>query len=87
MACTPVAGLAAAQRADVVHGFWADEPGAVAAGCAALTGVPSVVSLAGGELADLESIRYGVQRQLLGRLLVGVALVGGLAYRLAKSPD
>jgi glycosyltransferase involved in cell wall biosynthesis len=42
---------------DVVHAFWATPSGATAA--AAATGLPLVVSLAGGELAGIAAIGYG----------------------------
>jgi len=52
---------------DLVHGFWA-LPGGLAAVLAAMaTGSKSVVSLLGGEGADLPSIGYGNMRSLLPR--------------------
>ncbi|HET6317215.1 MAG TPA: glycosyltransferase, partial [Chloroflexota bacterium] len=59
---------------DVLHAFWADEPGWVGATVAARGRVPLVVSLAGGELANLPSIGYGLQRHWLPRLLMRRAL-------------
>ena len=44
---------------DVIHAFWAHEPGAVASIAGRLTGVPVVVTLMGGELAALPEISYG----------------------------
>lgn len=64
------------RRAQVAHGFWADEPAFLATLCRADGGPPVVASLAGGELAGLASIGYGVQRHILGKLLVGAALRG-----------
>ncbi len=51
---------------DVVHGFWADEPGWVAAWSGRRLGVPTIISLAGGELVGLPDIGYGLQ-SLTGR--------------------
>ena len=46
---------------DVLHAFWATEPGLLATVAGRLLGVPSIVSLAGGELAALPDIGYGDQ--------------------------
>ena len=43
-------------RLNLLHAFWAHEPGFVASVVADLTGVPCVVSLAGGELASLPEV-------------------------------
>lgn len=59
---------------DVVHGMWADEPGAVAVTAARLLRLRAVVSIMGGELADLAEIGYGVQGSLVGRAAVRHAL-------------
>ncbi len=42
---------------DVLHAFWAYEPGLIAALCPRL---PAVVSIAGGELVYLPELRYGL---------------------------
>ncbi len=44
---------------DVLHAFWAGEPGFVAALVGRALRIPTVVSLAGGELARLRDIGYG----------------------------
>ena len=46
---------------DVLHAFWVDEPGWVAAWVGRRLGVPVVLSLAGGELVRLPDIGYGLQ--------------------------
>jgi glycosyltransferase involved in cell wall biosynthesis len=46
-------------RPDVVHGLWANLPGLAAAMAARRFGVPSVVSVCGGELAAVPAIEYG----------------------------
>src|SRR5262249_55598045 len=48
-------------RFDVLHAFWVDEPGWVAAWAGWRLGVPVVLSLAGGELVRLPDIGYGLQ--------------------------
>ena len=48
------------RRFDVLHAFWLDEPGWVAAWAARRLGVPAVLSLAGGELSRLPDINYGL---------------------------
>jgi glycosyltransferase involved in cell wall biosynthesis len=62
------------QPFDVLHGCWADEPGAVAALAGRWLGIPAVVSLMGGELVAAEQILYGSQRSRLNRLLIGYAM-------------
>lgn len=73
---------------DVLHAFWADEPGWVAALAGARLRRPVLLSLAGGELVGLADIGYGLQR-LPGRralvrwLMRRAALVtGGSDYLL-----
>lgn len=63
---------------DVLHAFWAGEPGFLAALAGRLLGVPSVVSLAGGELARLRDIGYGGGLRRLERTKTRLAL--GLAH-------
>jgi glycosyltransferase involved in cell wall biosynthesis len=58
-----VQAIAAEQRHgrfDVLHAFWLDEPGWVAAWAARQLAVPAVLSLAGGELSRLPDIGYGL---------------------------
>ncbi len=60
---------------DVLHGLWADEPGYIATAAARRLGVPSVVSVLGGELVELPDIGYGGRRSRFNRWLAGRALV------------
>jgi glycosyltransferase involved in cell wall biosynthesis len=61
-------------RFDVVHGLWADEAGYVATASGRALGVPSLVSLLGGELVALRDIAYGTRLSPAGRTLVSRAL-------------
>lgn len=61
---------------DVLHAFWADEPGYVAVSAARGLGIPTVVTLLGGELVSLPAIGYGGRRSWLNRVLVTRALTG-----------
>lgn len=63
-----------ARRFDVIHACWAHEPGFLATLAGRLTGTPVVVSLFGGELADLPDIGYGGGRSAANRFLVRRAL-------------
>ena len=56
-------GGARSARPDVVHGFWATLPGLAAVTAARRHRIPSVLSLAGGELAALPDIDYGGGRR------------------------
>jgi len=58
----------------VLQGFWATEPGYLAALAGRLLGVPTVVHLAGGELTADRGIAYGNARPGLSRLLVALSL-------------
>ena len=60
----------------VLHALWADEPGYVVVRAARGLGIPSVVTLLGGELVSLPAIGYGGQRSLLNRTLATRALAG-----------
>ena len=50
---------------DVLHAIWADETGYIANNIGKQLGVPTVISIAGGELVGFENIQYGLQ---LGRV-------------------
>lgn len=60
---------AAHQRAplDLLHGFWATEPGMLAVLVGRLLGVPATVSVCGGELASVRPVGYGNRLQRLER--------------------
>ena len=72
-----IAQIAAAhrhRRFDVLHAFWANEAGAVTALAGRLLDIPTVVSLAGGELVAFRDIGYGGQLARTERAKVLVAL-------------
>lgn len=59
---------------DVIHAFWADEPGWVAMLAAQWLHIRYILSLAGGELIGLPDIGYGLQLLPGRRWLVRLAL-------------
>lgn len=59
---------------DVLHAMWADETGLIAVWAGKWLRIPSVVSIAGGELAQLDDIGYGLQGSAFSRWIVGQAL-------------
>jgi glycosyltransferase involved in cell wall biosynthesis len=61
---------------DVLHAMWADETGLLAAWAGKLLGVPSAVSVVGGELVGFDDIAYGLQRGAFSRWTVRQALEG-----------
>lgn len=61
-------------RFDVLHAFWANEPGFIATLAGRAFKIPTVVSLAGGELVGLANIGYGSQLHALDRWQVNFAL-------------
>jgi glycosyltransferase involved in cell wall biosynthesis len=61
---------------DVLHAMWADETGLLATWAGRLLGVPSVVSVAGGELVGFRELNYGLQLGTLNRWTVRQALQG-----------
>jgi glycosyltransferase involved in cell wall biosynthesis len=64
------------QPFDILHAFWADEPGFVASAAARALDAPAVVSVCGGELIALPEIGYGGRLSRMNRLLAGRALRG-----------
>lgn len=61
-------------RFDVLHGLWANESGLIAAAAGKLWGIPSVVTMLGGELVALPDIGYGGQLRRNGRWITRGAL-------------
>ena len=59
---------------DVLHAFWATESGLLAALAGRVLRIPTLVSLAGGELVKLRDINYGDQRSRWERLKVAASL-------------
>lgn len=78
---------------DVIHAFWADEPGWIAMLAARWLQVRFVLSLAGGELVRLPELAYGLQllpgRKWLVRLELrraeAVTVGSSYLYNLAKA--
>jgi glycosyltransferase involved in cell wall biosynthesis len=64
------------QPFNLVHALWADEPGWLAVSVARSLGVPSVVSVLGGELIRLPEIGYGAGLSTVNRWLIRRALAG-----------
>jgi len=59
---------------DIVHGFWADPAGALAARMGRRFGIPSVATFDSGEFESIPAIAYGSQRTAAGRRAVSEAL-------------
>lgn len=59
---------------DLLHAFWAHEPGALGALASARIGRPLLVSVLGGELVHFPAIRYGGGEGPLNRRLASFAL-------------
>ena len=81
-----VRGLEEQGPFDLVHAFWANNPGFLAALAARRHRVPFVVSLGGGELVALPDIRYGSQLLLRERLKVKWALTRASRVTVASGP-
>lgn len=64
------AALDASGPFDLIHGFWADPAGQLAARAARRRRIPSVVTCDSGEFVSLPSIEYGSQRTHRGRRAV-----------------
>lgn len=64
---------------DIIHGYWADPAGLLAAVIGKRLGIASVVTCDSGEFTSIPDIGYGLQRSLRGRAIVA------LACRLASS--
>jgi len=59
---------------DVVHGFWADEPGFLAALAGRVLRIPAIVSLMGGELVGFPELGYGGQLSTINWILTRLAI-------------
>ncbi|GAB4126043.1 MAG: glycosyltransferase family 4 protein [Roseiflexaceae bacterium] len=84
-----IARLHRQHRFDLLHAFWASEAGALAALAGRILRIPSLINLAGGELANLPAIGYGGRLVRSERLKVAIALrlgsqhAAGSAYACA----
>lgn len=65
-------GLRTAGPFDVIHGFWANDSGFLAALLGKMLNIPSIITLAGGELVALPEISYGSQLNFRSRLRVNL---------------
>lgn len=61
---------------DVLHAIWADETGFIANWAGKRLNIPTVVTIAGGELVGFDDIAYGLQNGRISRWLVLRALMG-----------
>ena len=64
----------AAEPFDLLHAFWAHEPGWVVTSVAKKLNIPKLVSIMGGELVGLKNIHYGNQLHFASRRLIHAAL-------------
>lgn len=64
----------AARPFDALHGMWADEPGFAAVAAGRALGIPSVVSLLGGELVGFPDLSYGSRLSRVNPWLTRYAL-------------
>lgn len=72
------------RRLQVLHGLWAHEPGLVVTAAGRALGVPTVVSILGGELAGLADIGYGGQLSTVNRWLTRWSLAQGSAVTVGS---
>jgi glycosyltransferase involved in cell wall biosynthesis len=73
-------------RFDIVHCIWSAAAGLVGVSAARLMGIPSLVHVAGGELAALPEIGYGGRLGWKGRLREAVVLRAATAITAASRP-
>lgn len=59
---------------DILHGIWADETGALSGWIGKQLNIPSVVTVAGGELVGFADIQYGLQISRYGHWIVKQAI-------------
>jgi glycosyltransferase involved in cell wall biosynthesis len=77
--------LRAAPRFDLLHAFWASEPGLLAAIAGAALRIPVVSTIGGGEMVWLPEIGYGAARSVIGRALVRFALARADAITIGSA--
>jgi glycosyltransferase involved in cell wall biosynthesis len=58
------------KKFDIIHSFWAGEPGYVASKIARKHNIPLIANICGGELAEIKSIGYGSRLKLRQKKLV-----------------
>jgi glycosyltransferase involved in cell wall biosynthesis len=71
---------------DVLHAIWSGGPGLVAVTAARILGLPSLVHVAGGELAALPAIGYGGRLTWKGRLREAAVLRSATQVSAASGP-
>jgi glycosyltransferase involved in cell wall biosynthesis len=71
---------------DLVHAIWSGPCGLVAVVTAKILGIPSVIHVAGGELAALPEIGYGGRLRWQGRVREAVVLRAASAITTASAP-
>jgi glycosyltransferase involved in cell wall biosynthesis len=71
---------------DLVHSFWSGWHGALAVGSGTWLGLPSVVHVAGGELAELRDIGYGGCCSWSGRVRERAVLRAATVVTCASGP-
>jgi len=69
---------------DLIHAIWSGKCGFVAAVAGRLLGIPSLVHVAGGELAAIPDIGYGGARTRIGRVRESLVLRGVCAVTAAS---
>jgi len=78
------------KKFDIIHAMWAGEPGFVASFISGRHGLPLIVNICGGELAEIPEINYGSrlkfwQKKFVHRSFKQAArIVGGSNYILGK---
>lgn len=71
---------------DVLHAFWAQGPGSLAAVAGWRHHVPVVLHLSGGELVAISDIGYGQRQSARGRLALRLATAGAQRITVASTP-
>jgi glycosyltransferase involved in cell wall biosynthesis len=71
---------------DVIHAIWSGGPGMVAVAAARILGIPSLVHVAGGELAAVPAIGYGGRLTWKGRVREAAVLRGATQVSAASGP-